>query len=578
MPLEKMSFGQRMVQLFQQEGVEAIFSQGDLTMRDIQKHAEKAGLKIVGPRHEAAAVFMADAYYRMSGVPQVAIGAMGPGQANLLPAVICAAQEHIPVIVLGSRRQSVIDSGVRRSRFLYAPVFNCFDSICKFAAKITHPGELDELVQEAFRKALTGTPGPVYLEYDFVMHEAEAEFLVPAKRPENYRVTKMPVADEIIRQAVSLIQAADCPVILGGTGIHTSLTHDPFERLCRLLACPVFTTIGGSGTLLETDNQWLHYFSESGQQVIKECDLIVALGTSIPETMNYGRQRHFSAGDDSRKWILIEQDPGAVGVNHSIDLAIVGKLESALPQLCQALEDSQTEFKNPKLAQWRAQYEADRQSSISALDGAETINPSKLMTEARHAVPDNAITVVDSGLTVMQQLAFFEKRSPHFLWTSKYGHLGSGLPYAIGAKLQAGDDKPVCLISGDGGLGFHFMEFETAVRHQLPIVIIVNDDEALGAEMQAHMDHIGHTIEVSFSSTRFDQMAVAMGGHGEYVDKEEDIQPAIRRAFDSGKPAIVQVKTDPQSAIKYPVPYVEELMSWLMEDASQSSANSMSIW
>ena len=113
MKLEKMSFGQRMVQLFKQEKFEVIFSQGDLTMRDIQKHAELEGIKVVGPRHEAAAVFMADAYYRMSGTPQVAIGAMGPGQANLLPAVICAAQEHIPVIVLGSRRQMRVDSGVR---------------------------------------------------------------------------------------------------------------------------------------------------------------------------------------------------------------------------------------------------------------------------------------------------------------------------------------------------------------------------------------------------------------------------------------------------------------------------------
>ncbi len=578
MTLEKMSFGQRMVQLFQREGVQALFSQGDLTMRDIQLHAEKQGLKIIGPRHESAGVFMADAYYRMSGVPQVAIGAMGPGQANLLPAVVCAAQEHIPVIVLGSRRQAVVDSGVRRSRFLHAPVFDCFASVCKFAARITHPGELDEIVHEAFRQALTGTPGPVYIEYDFVMHECHWEFPVPPLPPQRYRTTRLPAADELIQQAISMLQAADCPVLLGGTGIHTSRTQDLFQRLARQLDCPVFTTIGGSGTVLETDEQWLPYFSQAGQDVIRQCDLMLALGTSIPETMNYGRQRHFREGDETRKWILVEQDAAAVGVNHPIDLALVGKLEDVLPQLCDALEASGGVNANPRLPAWRAQYLDERQQRIASLAGADTINPSILMVEAREAVPDNAITVIDSGLTLMHQIAFFEKRGRHFLWTSKYGHLGSGMPYAIGAMLQAGTDTPVCLISGDGGIGFHFMEFETAIRHQLPIVIIINDDQALGAEMQAHVDHIGHTIQVSFSPVRYDHMAEAMGGHGEFVERAEDIQPAVQRAFAAAKPAIVQVKTDPQSAIKYPVPLVEELMSWLMEDASASAAATTSIW
>lgn len=198
MKMEKMTFGKRLIDLLKQENVEVIFSQGDLTMRDIQKHAEKQGLKVIGPRHEAAAVFMADAYYRMSGVPQVAIGAMGPGQANLLPAVICAAQEHIPVIVLGACRQSSVDSGVRRSRFLHAPVMDCFSSVCKFSAKITHPGELDEIVREAFRQALSGTPGPVYLEYDFVMHESEWSFPAQLQSPKQYRVLKQPDRKSVV--------------------------------------------------------------------------------------------------------------------------------------------------------------------------------------------------------------------------------------------------------------------------------------------------------------------------------------------------------------------------------------------
>jgi thiamine pyrophosphate-dependent acetolactate synthase large subunit-like protein len=170
----------------------------------------------------------------------------------------------------------------------------------------------------------------------------------------------------------------------------------------------------------------------------------------------------------------------------------------------------------------------------------------------------------------MHQIAYFEKRARRFLWTSKYGHLGSGIPYAIGAQLALGNNHPVCLITGDGGMGFHIMEFETAVRHRLPIVIVINDDRALGAEMEAHMQHIGHTIEVSFSPVRYDGIATAMGGYGEYVDTVAGIAPAIGRALAQKRPAIVQVAVDPESALNYAVPLRDELSSWLFEDPAQA--------
>jgi thiamine pyrophosphate-dependent acetolactate synthase large subunit-like protein len=194
------------------------------------------------------------------------------------------------------------------------------------------------------------------------------------------------------------------------------------------------------------------------------------------------------------------------------------------------------------------------------------IHPGRLMLEARQAVPDEAVIVLDGGLTIFYQLAFFEKRGRDFLYCSNFSHLGTGIPYAIGAQLAHGRDQPVCLISGDGALGFQFMEFETAVRHRLPIVIIVNDDHALGAEMAAHMQHIGHGIEVEFEPVRYDKMAQAIGGYGEYVDKADDIQPAIRRAFASGQPAIVQVVTDPDASHAHVHPYASARRSWLFAD------------
>lgn len=567
MTKHRKTVGERLVELFIQEGVEIIFSQGDVTMREIQKHAHRNGLKVVGPRHESSAVFMADGYYKLTGKPQVAIGAMGPGQANLLPAVACAAQEHTPVIVLGASRQDTVDNKVRRGRFLHAPVFDCFRRLCKFAGKIRHPSDVDELVYEAFRQALSGTPGPVYLEYDFVMHEAEWDYpdLVP---PSRYRVTDLAPSPAAVAAAAEMIAQSRLPVLLGGTAVQTSGSHRAFERLARLMGCPVMSTVGGSGAFPHTDAQWFSYYSDVGREILDSCDLVVAIGTSIPETLGYGRHGRFAAGDQGRRWILIEQDVLAVGVNHPIDLPIIGKIEEALPALGDALEQRGARARDRRMSAWRQASSAEQDADRAAIERDVRINPSELMLEAREGTPDDAIVVVDGGFTLLQQIAFFEKRSRHYVAASKYAHLGSGLPLAIGAQLGAKAGQRVCVLTGDGAFGFHFMEFETAIRHDLPIVIIVNDDQALGAEMPAHLESIGFTIEVSFSPVRYDLMAQAMGGHGAFVDRVEDIRGAVEIAFASGKPSIVQVSVDPESAAKFKVPLADELGAWLFDDAN----------
>ncbi|WP_431777935.1 thiamine pyrophosphate-dependent enzyme [Ottowia caeni] len=189
-----------------------------------------------------------------------------------------------------------------------------------------------------------------------------------------------------------------------------------------------------------------------------------------------------------------------------------------------------------------------------------------MMLEARQAVPDETTIVLDGGLTIFYQHAFFEKRGADFVYGAHYSHLGCGLPQAVGVQLAQGRGRPVCLITGDGALGFHFMELETAVRHRLPLVVLVNDDRALGAEVAAHMNHIGHPIEARFSEVRYDKMMIAMGGHGELVERVQDLQAAIRRAFASGKTALVQVRTDPHASYLEPHPYAAARASWINAD------------
>lgn len=561
----RITVGQRLVELFDAEGVEVIFGGGDLTHMDVQKHAELKGLKVFGPRHEAAGGFMADAYARMRGRPQVVTGAMGPGVANMLPAAFCAQQEHVPVVFLGAQRQGAMHHAVRRSQFLHASFIDSFKPVCKFADAITHPCHVDDIVHHAFRQAATGTPGPVYIELAWDLQTTQWEY-PEATKPANYRVVTQRASDADVARAASLLMGARMPVVIAGTAVHTARAHAEFERLVRVLQCPVLTTHGGLGVLPDDDPQWLPYYTPPGHTVAGHADLVLAVGTSVPETMHFGRLRHFEKGDDSRQWIVIERDPAAIGINRNIDLPLIGDLRMVLPQLTEALEVHGPFMPPSELEGWRAERDSLRRALEADTPRTDPIKPARLMLEAREAIPDEAVIVHDGGYTLFYQLACFQRRSRDFLWASKFAHLGTGLPYALGAQLAVGRDRPVCLITGDASLGFHIMELETAVRHALPVVVVVNYDQLWGAEARAHVEHIGHMIEVQQAFVRLDKIAEAVGGHGELVAKNDDIRSAIERAFASGKPSVVQVVVDPDANAMASPPYHEEFMSWLSAD------------
>ncbi len=568
MTSNRMTAGERIVQYLAQEGVKVIFSQGELSLMDIQKHALKQGLKMVGPRHESSGVFMAAAYYRMTGVPQVAMGAQGPGVANLLPGAVNCREEHIPIILIGACRQHESTTGVRTGRFLHSgTLLPAFAQICKWAGKILHPRQVDEMMQQAFREATSGTPGPVYLEVDYEGHQLAHDY-AEMPTPERYRLTKQEPSQSSIAQAVAMIKAARAPMILAGEEVQSTRTFKELHALSRLMNCPVTTPMMARGVIKETDDHFIAYSSDAIKEVIADADLVVAVGTRIPEHINYGRQRHWAAGDEGRKWIMINPDPAAFGINRPVDLSILGRLPDVLPLLNAALKQAGPRPVHPKLAGWRAAFIKERRERIEAALGKQPMHPYELMAVAREAVPDDAVIVTECGLTGVYLNDAFEQRSNDYLWNVTFGILGAGLPHAIGAKLAVGD-RPVCLVTGDGGLGVHIMELETAIRHQVPIVIIVNDDQSFAAELAALDAKMGATPEARFAYTRFDRLIESLGGHGEYVETADKIKPAIERAFKSGKTALVQVRVDQDSGLKYLPHGNADLFSWVHEDARQ---------
>jgi thiamine pyrophosphate-dependent acetolactate synthase large subunit-like protein len=549
----------RIVDLLRAEGVDTIFGVPDPNYAEIHRIAREAGMKLVAPRHEAAGGFMADALSRMTGCPQVVMAAPGPGVANMLPAVVCASKENVPVVFVGPQRERVYDAAVRRSKFQYSPQIRLFEPAVKYAAVVEFPHQVDEVFHEAFRRALGGTPGPVYVELPLSTIIQRAPYPV-APAPDQYRLVEPDAPQARVEEAAELLVRAKLPVILAGTGVHTSRGHRELAQLAEQLGCAVVTTYGGRGALPETHLQVHTFGSPQALEATCGADVLLAVGTSIGEQLHYGRGERYYGAPGSKRWIHLEREPQAIGVNRPVDVPLVGDLRSVLPQLRTALEARGPFSASPEVARWRDERVALRRQIAETAPDTAPVHPGRAMLEVRAALPDDAVIVRDGGCTSLWELAYFELRCNDYLWTSKFGHLGTGLPYAIGAQLCVGPERRVCLITGDSAFGFHVMELETAVRHRLPIVTVVNYDQGWGMELDAY-DAQGGFDELRHAFVRLDDLARSMGAHGEFCEKTDQIGPAIERALASGKPAVVQVVTDMEVNARQ-APNWQEFASW----------------
>lgn len=548
--MARQTVGARIADLFHAEQVEAMFCIPDPGYFLIQGRALELGIKIVAPRHESAGVHMADGFARVSGRPQVAMAGMGPGVANLVPGVACAWIESIPVIVLGGQRVRNTATAVRHGRFQFIPQVRMFEPITKYAAVIEGAHRVDEVIHEAFRRATTGRPGPVYVEVSTDVLAEEADF-PPVQPPSRYRLMPQPASRDAIEAAADAIRAAKLPIIVAGTSIHTSRAHDEFRKLAELLQCPVIPSAGGRGALPETHPQVLPFLG-SGQDACQRADLVLSVGSGIGEPFHFGGPPQF-APKDGQRWVMIERDPMQFGINREFDLPVLGDIREVIPQLTGALEKRGPFTPPEELAKWRRQYEENRNKLIADAPDSVPVHPGRSVAEIREAIPDDAVVVRDGGATALFEVAFGQQRSTEFMWTSKFGHLGTGLPYAIAAQLHFGPERCVCVFQGDSALGFNLMELETAVRHNLPVLVVVNDDNHWGMEVMVQKMQIGKNLECRTTPLRLDEIARGFGAHGEYCTTLAQIRPAIERARASKKPALVQIKIDPQvNALKMP--------------------------
>ncbi|MFD6996152.1 thiamine pyrophosphate-binding protein [Streptomyces mirabilis] len=558
----------RILELFEAEGINTIFGIPDPNFVHMFHLAEERGWNVVAPHHEESAGFMAEAVSRMTGKAAVCIGTLGPGVANLAGAMMCAKVENSPVVFLGGQRARITEQRVRRGRIQFVKQAALFEPSVKYSASIEYADQTDEVIREGLRKALSGTPGPVYIEYPSHVIQEDLD-VPPALPPEAYRLVGQTAGPDKVAEAVAFIRAAKQPILLVGHGVHTSRAGESVRALVEAMACPVIQTSGGTSYIAGLEDRTFPYgFSAAAIDAVVKSDLCLAIGTELGEPVHYGRGRHWVANEANRRWILVEQDPQAIGVNRSVDVPLVGDLRAVVPQLVDALEAT-PRTASPELAGWIKQDAAQlAELAETAPSGMSPVHPARLIVEATKVFPKDGIMVRDGGATTIFGWTYSQAKPHDVMWNQNFGHLGTGLPYAIGASVAEGGKRPLMLITGDSSFQFHIAELETAARLNLPLVCVVGVDYAWGLEVGVYKRTFGQgSLETGVhwsKNTRLDKVAEGFGCHGEYVERDEDIAPAVKRAYASGKPGVVHVAVDPK-ANSEEMPSYDEFRTWYAE-------------
>ena len=465
----------------------------------------------------------------------------GPGTLNLLTGVYTAAIDCAPMVILGGA--SEVD-GIGRDVFQEVDQVGIMQPLCKYWHRPTMAARYPEIVSTAFRQALSGRPGPVYIDCaaDVLYQELEEDGAVkPTRALKRSRPSAEPGA---VKEAVDMLASAERPIIFAGGGAFFSGGAPELERLVDITGTPFYTTPMSRGLVPED-----HAVSFQGARstAMREADLVLVVGTRLNWTVQHGGR---FPGD--AKIIQIDIEASEIGHNRDVHLGIVGDAKAVLGQLADEAEVQEARFAGALESPWVVRLNEDnerraKQSAPLLNSDQVPIHPLRLCKEIREFLDRDAIVSVDGN----EILHFGRQSIPtfmpgHRLNSGVTGTMGVGLPYGIGAQL-AKPDKQVLVLHGDGSMGMNAMELDTAVRHDLPVVTVISNNGGWGAVTPGQRtpgQHLGFTA--------FHEMAEMLGGYGEKVEDPDEIRPALERAFDSGKAAVVNVIVEPTAAAMSP--------------------------
>lgn len=529
-------------------GVDYIYSLSGGHITPIYQHLENTPITIFDVRHEQAAVFMAEAAARMNRKPAVAMVTAGPGFTNALSGIASARLSNAPVILIAGCVGTESTEKLDLQDMTQLPVI---EPMVKKAFVCHIPERIPEYIDMAFRAAMSGRPGPVYLEFPCNVLNAKVDMAL-VKKPHTTLASK-PVDRENTRKVVDLLKAAKNPIVIGGSGLWYSDAEKEIIEFVEKIGIPIYTAGAGRGVIPDT-----HPLCFEGSLAIRPGSAMITLMTTDLVLFLGGRLSLFYIFGEifpaTAKFIQVDIAPDEIGRNRTIDLGIVSDIKSFLKEINsdideQKIGDTLKAQYQPWVDTVRAAHDAGKKDA-KAMWECETLpmHPMRLANEINKFMDrEDDIVVADGGDTsTWMGMTRTVKKGGTYLDYGLYGCLAVGIPYANAAKLKH-PDKRVLLIMGDGSAGFNFMEFHTAIRKKLPIVVVIANDQSWGMIMHSQQLRMGHNIPngTELGWVDYHKMVEVLGGFGCLVEKTEDIRPALEAAFASGKTACINVKVDP---------------------------------
>lgn len=528
------------------EEVQYVFSICGGQINPIYKALEEEGIQIISTRHESAAGHAAEGYAITAGTPGVCLVTAGPGFSNLLPALVSAYYARSPVVALAGRAALCHIDKHASQEIDQIPIVT---HVTKFAKMIHKTARIPEYIQEAFRVATSENMGPVYLD---IPQDIQTLHWVPNnedfffnRKPKVYRAQGKTYPDPLlVKKASQLLLAAEKPVIIAGSGVYWGNAFESLLRVAEFLSIPVAHDELGMGCI-----PGLHPLSIGNviqNILLKEADVILVLGVTFGEYQGFGTNPNIYGKDVQVIWV--DPDSQVIGKNRPFEIGITSSIEPFLTELLAALQKETTKNLHIGWSKLVKQKRLDLESMlIGPADSNETpIKPQRLTKEIQPFLDKNTRLILDGGDTTVWGLLILKSSYPGQIYMAHgpTGHLGAGLPHGIGSKL-ADPDRNIMVLTGDGSFLFNGAEIDTAVRYDLPLVIIIENDSAWG--MIAHNQdlswgrRIGSELRKQIDYVKF---AESLGAQGELVTRPEDISGAIKRARDSGGVALIDVRVD----------------------------------
>lgn len=527
--------GKLAAKAFKQMGTDVVFTLSGGHIMPIYDGCLEQNIRIIDVRHEQATTHAADAWSRLNpGKVGIALVTAGPGVTDCVTGVANAWRANSPILVIGGQGPF---ANLGRGSLQEMDHVALMKPITKWAGACYDTARIPEYIELAVRHAVTGIPGPAFLEVpmDILMNDVKEEHVnFPPIRTAPPLISS---SDGVIRQALDILKSAKHPMMMAGTSVKWSSAQLQMARFLDKTHVPAYTNGMGRGTIPRDSK---HLFNRTRRDAIKNCDVIILAGCVLDFRMKFGRDIPAGA-----KIIQLEMDNLLIGHNRPSDAALVGNLASTFQRMSEIIEQDKYTI---NFSAYAAELRAKEDALERGLSAMQTSDDVPVLTDrfcadiAKFVERDDDMIVIGDGGDVVANSAKVVPIPKRGFWMDPgpLGTLGVGMPFALAAQVTYPDRK-VLIIYGDGSFGLNGFEYDTAVRFKLPIVGIVGNDAAWGQMMRPQGALYGQYAAVLLEHTRYDKVVEALGGHGEFVEQPRDILPALERSFASKQPACVNV-------------------------------------